>query len=64
VISSQTEHGISEGGEQSFSEHSSASLQHHFLEAAELPAGLASRKKHKEQEVYLPIDNHWLQKSW
>lgn len=49
VISCQTKHGISEGGAQSYSEHSSASLQHHFLEPAELIAGLSSRMKHDKQ---------------
>lgn len=49
VMSCQTKHGISEGGAQSYSEHSSASLQHHFLEPAELIVGLSSRKKHEEQ---------------
>lgn len=48
VISGETKHGISEGGAQSYSEHFSALMQHHFLEPSELIAGLSSRKKHEE----------------
>lgn len=49
VISGETRHGISEGGAQSYLKNFSASLQHHFLEPAEVIAGLSSRKKHEEQ---------------